>query len=139
MSEEQPATLSFAQVKEHDKVDDLWMVIHGKVYDVTKFVDEHPGGEEVLIDTAGIDATDAFEDVGHSDEARDILNKLHVGDLDPSEVPKNSKKFAATSTSTSTSSESSSFSIIAIIAALVGIGYYGYLQYSKSTSAGNSD
>ena len=33
------------------------MVIKGKAYDVTKFLDEHPGGEEVLLDMAGKDAT----------------------------------------------------------------------------------
>ena len=39
------------------------------------------GGEEVLLDVAGQEATEAFEDVGHSDEAREILEKLLVGDL----------------------------------------------------------
>lgn len=34
-----------------------------------------------MLDIAGADATEAFEDVGHSDEARDILPKLYVGDL----------------------------------------------------------
>lgn len=29
----------------------------------------------------GQDATEAFEDVGHSDEAREILEKLLIGDL----------------------------------------------------------
>lgn len=31
---------------------------------------QHPGGEEVLIEQAGRDATEAFEDVGHSTDAR---------------------------------------------------------------------
>ena len=39
------------------------------------------GGEEVLLDVGGQDATEAFEDVGHSDEAREILDGLLVGDL----------------------------------------------------------
>lgn len=39
------------------------------------------GGEEVLLDVGGQDATEAFEDVGHSDEAREILEGLLVGDL----------------------------------------------------------
>lgn len=41
----------------------------------------HRGGEEVLLDVAGQDATEAFEDVGHSDEAREILDGLVVGSL----------------------------------------------------------
>lgn len=39
------------------------------------------GGEEVLLDVGGQDATEAFEDVGHSDEAREILEGLLIGDL----------------------------------------------------------
>jgi hypothetical protein len=39
------------------------------------------GGEEVLLDVGGQDATEAFEDVGHSDEAREILNGLLIGTL----------------------------------------------------------
>ena len=39
------------------------------------------GGEEVLLDVGGQDATEAFEDVGHSDEAREILQGLLVGTL----------------------------------------------------------
>lgn len=41
----------------------------------------HRGGEEVLLDVGGQDATEAFEDVGHSDEAREILEGLLVGNL----------------------------------------------------------
>ena len=39
------------------------------------------GGEEVLLDVGGQDATEAFEDVGHSDEAREILDGMIVGAL----------------------------------------------------------
>lgn len=34
-----------------------------------------------MLDVGGQDATEAFEDVGHSDEAREALDKLHVGSL----------------------------------------------------------
>lgn len=33
---------TYEAIKAHNTKDDLWMVVHGKVYDVTKFVDEHP-------------------------------------------------------------------------------------------------
>lgn len=33
------------------------------------------------MDVAGQDATEAFEDVGHSDEAREILEGLLIGNL----------------------------------------------------------
>ncbi|KAI7699269.1 hypothetical protein KC353_g16543, partial [Hortaea werneckii] len=73
--------LTYSDVSEHTSKKDLYMVIHDKVYNASSFVDEHPGGEEVLLDVGGQDATEAFEDVGHSDEAREILNGLLVGNL----------------------------------------------------------
>jgi len=42
---------------------------------------QNSGGEEVLLDVGGQDATEAFEDVGHSDEARETLEALKVGEL----------------------------------------------------------
>lgn len=63
------------EVQTHDNADDCWIIIHGKVYDVTKFLAEHPGGEKVILEYAGSDATDAFEDIGHSQRARDSMEK----------------------------------------------------------------
>ncbi|KAF9437748.1 hypothetical protein BGZ76_011278 [Entomortierella beljakovae] len=72
-------TFTSTELAQHNTKDDLFIAIHGKVYDISGFIDEHPGGEEVLIDEAGRDATESFEDVGHSEEARDILSKLVIG------------------------------------------------------------
>lgn len=45
--------ITFEEVEKHNKKDDCWMIIHGKVYDVTKFLVEHPGGEEVMLESKG--------------------------------------------------------------------------------------
>ncbi|KAI9266119.1 cytochrome b5 [Sporodiniella umbellata] len=74
--------LSSDEVAKHNSKNDLWLTIHNKVYDITAFISEHPGGEEVLIDEGGKDATEAFEDIGHSDEAREMLEEYLVGTLD---------------------------------------------------------
>ncbi|KAG0249729.1 hypothetical protein BG011_008996 [Mortierella polycephala] len=74
-------TFTMADLAKHTSKDSLYMAIHDKVYDCTGFIDEHPGGEEVLLDEAGHDATESFEDVGHSEEAREIMSKLLVGYL----------------------------------------------------------
>jgi cytochrome b involved in lipid metabolism len=55
------------EIKSHNNSDDLWIVLHGKVYDLTKFLKEHPGGEEVLLNLAGKDGTTCFDDIGHSE------------------------------------------------------------------------
>ncbi|KAI1855525.1 hypothetical protein JX265_004608 [Neoarthrinium moseri] len=79
-------TYSLAEVKEHNKPDDVWLVIHNKVYDVTKYLEEHPGGSAILQEVAGRDSTQEFEDVGHSDEANEWLEGLYIGDLPDEEL-----------------------------------------------------
>ena len=51
------------------------------MYDVTKYLDDHPGGAEVMLDVAGQDADEFFEDIGHSKEAREELKKYLIGNL----------------------------------------------------------
>jgi cytochrome b5 len=73
--------MEYSEVQKHTTRDDLWLIIHGKIYDITKFVDEHPGGEEVLLEHGGLDATEAFEDVGHSEDARLMLKDYYKAEL----------------------------------------------------------
>lgn len=42
---------------------------------------QHPGGEEILIENAGDDGTEAFEDVGHSSDAREMMKSYLIGEL----------------------------------------------------------
>ncbi len=44
---------------------------------------QHPGGEEVLREQAGGDATESFEDVGHSTDAREMARSMLIGELHP--------------------------------------------------------
>ncbi|KAI8540526.1 hypothetical protein RHMOL_Rhmol09G0270000 [Rhododendron molle] len=46
-----------------------------------------PGGDEVLLSATGKDATNDFEDVGHSDSAREMMEKYYIGEVDQSTVP----------------------------------------------------
>ncbi|GKV28712.1 hypothetical protein SLEP1_g37729 [Rubroshorea leprosula] len=80
--------LTLAQVSEHNTPKDCWLIINGKVYDVTNFMEDHPGGDEVLLSATGKDATDDFEDVGHSTSAREMMDKYYVGEIDVSTIPK---------------------------------------------------
>ncbi|PHH85330.1 hypothetical protein CDD83_583 [Cordyceps sp. RAO-2017] len=106
---------SYQDVAEHNTKKDIYLVIHDKVYDCAQFIDEHPGGEEVMLDVAGQDATEAFEDVGHSDEARETLDKLLVGKLDRKPGDPAPRAPAPTSSTTASSSDNTG----------IGIGLYG--------------
>eukprot|EP00252_Welwitschia_mirabilis_P012248 TRINITY_DN27206_c0_g1_i1.p1 TRINITY_DN27206_c0_g1~~TRINITY_DN27206_c0_g1_i1.p1 ORF type:complete len:129 (+),score=29.81 TRINITY_DN27206_c0_g1_i1:242-628(+) len=81
----------FEEVSKHNNVKDCWLIIDGKVYDVTQFLEEHPGGDEVLLAATAKDATEDFEDVGHSDDARGMMEKYYIGRVDPSTVPSRPK------------------------------------------------
>ncbi|CAL9040487.1 unnamed protein product [Musa banksii] len=82
---------TLAEVSAHNSANDCWLVIDGKVYDVTKFLDDHPGGDEVLVSSTGKDATDDFEDVGHSTAARAMLDEYYVGEIDDTTILKDVK------------------------------------------------
>jgi cytochrome b involved in lipid metabolism len=75
------------EVAKHNSQQDCWLVIGNKsnggpkVYDISKYLNEHPGGPEIMLDFAGKDADDMFEDIGHSTGAREKLRTLYVGDL----------------------------------------------------------
>ncbi|XP_046964397.1 cytochrome b5-like [Vanessa cardui] len=56
-------------------------IIQNQVYDVTKFLDDHPGGHEVLLDVIGKDASTDFNDIGHSSDAKDLMKKYHIGEV----------------------------------------------------------
>ncbi|KAF7775784.1 hypothetical protein Agabi119p4_4177 [Agaricus bisporus var. burnettii] len=74
--------ITLEQLRANKTRDSLYVLLHKKVYNVTKFIDEHPGGDEVILAEAGQDATEAFEDVGHSDEARALLPGMFIGDFE---------------------------------------------------------
>jgi len=75
---------SMAEVNMHNVEQDCWMVIKDKVYDLTKFIDEHPGGF-IILDGAGIDATELFtEDFPHTEDAEALLKAYYLGDLEKS-------------------------------------------------------
>jgi len=78
------------------------LIINNRVYDVTTFSDEvcyfkkifiiqhfsfflfkHPGGDEVLKEQHGLDASNAFEDVGHSSDAREQMKQFEIAEIHP--------------------------------------------------------
>jgi LPXTG-motif cell wall-anchored protein len=61
--------------------------------------------QEIIHDLAGQDATEDYDDVGHSEEAHEILKKYYIGELDKSApVPSGGSSSAATASSSSSAS-----------------------------------
>jgi cytochrome b involved in lipid metabolism len=56
----------------------LWLIVEGKVFDVSSFVDTHPGGDAIL-KYPGQDNTKTFFHMGHPDSVRDQLNEYFIG------------------------------------------------------------
>lgn len=79
------------EIQKHNDNKSTWVILHHKVYDLTKFLEEHPGGEEVLREQAGGDATESFEDVGHSTDARELSKTYIIGELHPDDRSKIAK------------------------------------------------
>ncbi|KPI83273.1 cytochrome b5-like protein [Leptomonas seymouri] len=77
-----------ADIGKHNKYNDLWLVVDRRVYDVSKFADEHPGGVRILLSVAGVDASNGFKAIGHSDSAKEELEKYRIGDVHPEDAGK---------------------------------------------------
>jgi len=103
-----------------------------KVYDVTSYLDDHPGGAEVMLDLAGKDADEFFEDIGHSNDAREELAKHVIGVLKLSEEEKEKRRLAAEKKK-SAGDSGGGMSMIAVLVAVAGIGYYFYKQKVDSS------
>ncbi|KAI1739435.1 FMN-dependent dehydrogenase [Xylaria scruposa] len=81
--------LSGPEVAKHDSKESCWVVIHGKVYDVTEFLPEHPGGMKIILKYAGKDATEEFDPIHPPDTLDKYLDKSkHLGPVDMNTVAK---------------------------------------------------
>jgi cytochrome b5 len=58
------------------------IIISDKLYDITDFMFEHPGGADVLDFYVFKDATNAFYEIGHSNDAEDLLKDFLIGELE---------------------------------------------------------
>ena len=73
--------ISLDEVRDHCTMEDGWMVLYDRVYQVSNLLRLHPGGEEVMAEYLGYDATIAFQGVGHSKAASRMLQSNLIGIL----------------------------------------------------------
>ena len=79
--------ISMEELAKHNSRDDCWIAIDGKVYDITSFIYQHPGGDAIL-KGCGKDATQLYRTrpmgsgTPHSEDANQRLSQYYVGDLE---------------------------------------------------------
>jgi len=66
------------EVSKHNTVDDLWLVVDKRIFDVTDYVDSHPGGEAILRG-AGQDATVRFRGPQHPETVNELIEDYYIG------------------------------------------------------------
>uniref|UniRef100_A0A1I8PDS4 Cytochrome b5 heme-binding domain-containing protein n=2 Tax=Stomoxys calcitrans TaxID=35570 RepID=A0A1I8PDS4_STOCA len=69
------------ELAKHNTRNDAWMAIRGVVYNVTRYMDFHPGGIEELMRGVGKDATKLFNEVHAWVNYQQLLNKCLIGPL----------------------------------------------------------
>lgn len=84
--------LNMSEIARHNKQTDCWMLISGKVYNITSYFGKHPGGSGAMSLTCGKDATAAYytQDPyatnsstrsAHSSRAKGLLDNYYLGNL----------------------------------------------------------
>lgn len=68
------------EIARHNTPKDAWIVVDGKVYDVTKYVDEHPGGEAIL-NNVGSDSSIGFKGPQHPPTVWEVIELYYIGDV----------------------------------------------------------
>lgn len=85
-------TLNMTEIAKHNSKSDCWLLISGKIYDITDYFGSHPGGNSTMSPTCGKDATAAYATQNpdatgdpsrsaHSGKAKSLLNNYYIGDL----------------------------------------------------------
>lgn len=68
-------SIDWEEVRGHTRREDCWVVLFGQVLNVTAFLAQHPGGEKVLLDVAGTDATETFLSIHSSSGGYGLVAK----------------------------------------------------------------
>jgi len=79
------------EVAKHNTQEDCWVVINGHAFDLTDFLEEHPGGMGIIMKYAGRDASKAFNPIHPKDIVKTLPDATHLGPVTPAEAPVDAK------------------------------------------------
>ncbi|WQF82167.1 Putative FMN-dependent dehydrogenase, cytochrome b5-like heme/steroid binding protein [Colletotrichum destructivum] len=105
--EPERATISLTDLSKHNTKADCWIAVHSKVWDITDFINDHPGGPSVLLKCAGSNATKIFDEVHAPDILEELPDEKLVGVLQDAtpDVPAASSQSGGTNSTTKSSAE----------------------------------
>lgn len=83
---------TFEEVQKHNTAQDCWVIIDGNVFDVTKFLTEHPGGKKVLLKKGGKDASKEFKTFHNASIMQRIGLPMQIGVIGSAESAQEEKK-----------------------------------------------
>ncbi|KAJ3551009.1 hypothetical protein NM688_g4955 [Phlebia brevispora] len=89
MSKQRIRIYTEQDVAEHCTYQSCWISFNGKVYDVTKFLADHPGGDDLILGYAGKDIGKIMKDSAshdHSESAFDMLEEFAIGRVGVGEI-----------------------------------------------------
>ncbi|KAF2712342.1 hypothetical protein K504DRAFT_426514 [Pleomassaria siparia CBS 279.74] len=92
-NDSQKVKLTGEEIAKHNSRDSCWVIVHGRAYDVTEFLPEHPGGPKIILKYAGKDATEEYEPIHPPDTLDKYLDKSkHLGEVDMNTVEQEEKE-----------------------------------------------
>lgn len=82
------AKIECAELAKHNSRQSCWLAIHGEVWDATNFLEQHPGGANLILKLAGEDASDEYGLFHNPDLVRETLgSNARKGTIDISTIP----------------------------------------------------
>eukprot|EP01084_Bolivina_argentea_P304303 525486_1 len=78
--------ISMDEVIQHNTVKDCWIVFYDKVYDITSFLPEHPGGISIIATHAGKIATKIFEEIHPKSILEMLPNSAYIGNISKTSI-----------------------------------------------------
>jgi cytochrome b involved in lipid metabolism len=81
-NEENKKTYTMEEISKHNSKESCWTAIRGDVYDLTNWIDKHPGGADKILKICGKDGTDLFiKQHGGKEKPEKILEDFEIGTL----------------------------------------------------------
>ncbi|XP_053992089.1 uncharacterized protein LOC128883588 [Hylaeus volcanicus] len=83
-SKKTPDVVTWSEMQKHTTPNNCWVVLHGQVYDITDYLQFHPGGSEILKNCGGLDITASFLKYHPWVNGAMILQNKYIGPIETS-------------------------------------------------------